>query len=162
MRLTYRVCLFIKREIDDEVTINLDIIDDMIEKISKGNLKFEVAISSVKQNFDIDIAAFQWSGKQQREQKDRYLPHPRNIFKISKRHSLDLYDITDDKNFPGTTDAIMEDIYQAMAKLTTSDLKPKYTVLTVLINLVDDWQIFCSGICSSYGRFFDTMTEEEY
>nr|CAG8589745.1 13370_t:CDS:2 [Entrophospora candida] len=184
----------IKRETNDEVTIKLNKIKDLIKEQHKS----EVAISSVNRsdweriqeftglnieaaNLDVEydtenVVAYQWNGRQEKEQKDIYLSHLRNILKISRYHLLELYDTTNDKNFLGiagilpirlfgTTDAVIvdrrsipariperhiqivfdlkkniikRDIYQAMAELTTADLKSKYAVLTVLTDLVDD------------------------
>ncbi|CAH1768329.1 11467_t:CDS:2, partial [Entrophospora sp. SA101] len=152
----------IKKETNDKINIKVDELSKMILDLIKEQHKSKVAISSVNcsdweriqestgldiktVNLDVEydtenIVAYQWNGRQEREQKDRYLSHLRNILKISRYHLLELYDTTNDKNFLGIvdnilpirlfdkTDAIIVDseIYQAMAELTTADLKSKY------------------------------------
>ncbi|CAJ0648659.1 1818_t:CDS:2 [Entrophospora sp. SA101] len=119
----------IKKETNDKINIKVDELSKMILDLIKEQHKSKVAISSVNcsdweriqestgldiktVNLDVEydtenIVAYQWNGRQEREQKDRYLSHLRNILKISRYHLLELYDTTNDKNFLGIVDNIL-------------------------------------------------------
>ncbi|PKK76679.1 hypothetical protein RhiirC2_772202 [Rhizophagus irregularis] len=89
----------------------------------------------LEKEYEMRSDAFQWDDRSKRDQKDRYMPHLRNI-------SADILQI----RLIGTTDLKKSvndgHLYQALAELTAGDLKSTHAVLAVLTYLRDDWQFF--------------------
>ncbi|KAF0533908.1 hypothetical protein F8M41_010347 [Gigaspora margarita] len=80
-------------------------------------------LEAIDPSFDHEVKcpAFQWDARPERDQKDRYIPHLRNILQISKFRKLEIYDASKNNNFLsmstnilparliGTTDAAIVD-----------------------------------------------------